>query len=238
MKQLVIVCGGRGSRLSINYPKILVKIKSKTILEHLIELAKFHGFEKIILLSGYKSHSIKFFIKKKKLFKKIKIIKDKKKLGNGGALLNSIKYLDDEFCLIYGDILTNIDLTKMYKFFKIKKSNLTIVVNKNNNFKDSNLLIFDKKKVVKKLYFYPHKKIPKNSYSNEAIFMCKKKIFSFIDKKFFKQKTDFFKNLIPEILKFSKSHAFKSNHFIIDCGTLKRVKIANSKFKSLAKKNV
>ena len=67
MKQLVVVCGGRGSRLGINYPKILVKIKSKTILEHLIELAKFHGFEKIILLSGYKSHSIKFFIKKKKI---------------------------------------------------------------------------------------------------------------------------------------------------------------------------
>lgn len=232
MKQLVVMCGGRGTRLNLNYPKILVKIKSKTILEHLIELAKAHKFKKIILLSGYKSNSIKFFVKKKKLFKEIKIIKDKTKLGNGGAILNSLNHFDDEFCLIYGDILTNIDLTKMYKFFKIKKSNLTIVVNKNNNFKDSNLLTFDRKKIVKKLHFYPHKKIPKNSYSNEAIFMCKKKIFHLINKKLFKQKTDFFKNLIPEILKFSKLHAFKSNQFIIDCGTPKRIKIANSKFKS------
>ena len=65
MKQLVIVCGGKGTRLNKSYPKILVRIKKKTILEHLLELARKNKFSKILLLTGHKSEMIKNFIKKK-----------------------------------------------------------------------------------------------------------------------------------------------------------------------------
>lgn len=69
MRQLVIMCGGRGTRLKLlknNLPKCLVKVGNKTLLEHQITLAKKHDFKEIILLTGYKSSLIKSFIKKKK----------------------------------------------------------------------------------------------------------------------------------------------------------------------------
>ena len=64
----------------------------------------------------------KKFIKKNNILEQIKIIKDKKKLGTGGALLSAFKHLDKEFLLIYGDIFTNMNLKKMYTFFKKKKN--------------------------------------------------------------------------------------------------------------------
>lgn len=128
MKQLVIMSGGKSRRLRVlgsKYPKCLVKINKKTLLEYQIQLAKKNKFNNIIILTGYKYQIINKFLKKKKLFNNIITIKDKKNLGNGGALLNALEYLEDEFCLIYGDILTNINLYKLYLFFK--KKNLIFV---------------------------------------------------------------------------------------------------------------
>ena len=148
MDQLVIMCGGTGTRLKRKTPKALVKINNQTILEYQLILAKKFKFNKVVLLTGYKSKEIKKFLKKKNLFKNIKIVEDKKKLGNGGAILNSLKYLDDHFCLIYGDILTNLNLSKMRSFYRYVNSDITLVVNKNNNFKDSNLVTFNKEKII------------------------------------------------------------------------------------------
>lgn len=233
------MCGGKGTRLKIlknKYPKCLVKINKKTLLEHQIQLAKKYKFKEIILLTGHKYSIINKFLKKK-LFKKIITVKDKKKLGNGGALLNALEYLENEFCLIYCDILTNINLYKLYLFFKKKKSDFCLVVNKNNNFHDSNLVKFNNNKKITNIYLYPHKKILKDCYSNESIFMCKKNKLVNIKKKFFNKKSDFVKDLIPKLLKISKIFAYKTNEYIIDCGTPERLKEARINFKSIFKKN-
>lgn len=233
MNQLVIMCGGEGTRLrslKINYPKCFLKINKKTLLEHQILLAKQYNFKNIILLTSYKSSMISKFLKKKKLFKDIKIIKDKKRLGTGIALLNAINYLDKEFCLIYCDILTRINLNKFYIFFKKKKSDISLVINKNSNFKDSNLVKINKNHEIINLYSYPHKNHPINCYSNEAIFMCKKKIFLNIKKKFSKKRVDFVKDLIPKLFNKIKIFGYKTSEYIIDCGTPLRLEQAKSTF--------
>jgi NDP-sugar pyrophosphorylase family protein len=237
MKQLVIMCGGKCTRLKSlknNLPKCLVKVGNKTLLQHQITLAKKHDFNEIILLTGYKSSLIKSFIKKKKLFNNIKVIKDKKNLGNGGALLNAYSHLDKNFCLIYCDILTNINLTNLNFFFKKNNCNILLVVNKNDNFKDSNLVTFNKKKIINNFYFYPHKKISTNSFSNEAIFLIKKDCLKIIRDRFFRKKTDFVQNLLPYLFYEKKInlHAYRSSKYIIDCGTLERLKKATYDFKN------
>jgi len=230
MKQAVIMCGGVGSRLKKKIPKILVKINKKTILEYQLHLFRKYGFKKFILLTSYKSKLIENFIKKKNFYKNIKIIKENKRLGTGGALLNSIEHLENEFCLIYGDILTNINLKKMYYFFKIKKCDSCLVINKNDNYQDSNLLTIYKNFKIKDFYFYPHKKIPKNSYSNEAIFMFKKKFFKNLNKKKLIEKPDLVRDILPLSKLKKKIYGFKTKDFIIDCGTPKRLKIARLNF--------
>ena len=138
--------------------------------------------------------------------------------------------------MIYCDILTNIDLYKLYLFFKKKKSDFCLVVNKNNNFHDSNLIKFNNNKIISNIYLYPHKKIPKNCYTNESIFMCKKNKLENIKKKFFNKKSDFVKDLVPELLKTSNISAYKTNEYIIDCGTSERLREARINFRSIFKK--
>lgn len=68
MKQLVIMSGGKSRRLRVlgsKYPKCLVKINKKTLLEYQIQLAKKNKFNNIIILTGYKYQIINKFLKKK-----------------------------------------------------------------------------------------------------------------------------------------------------------------------------
>ena len=223
--------GTRLKKLKNKNPKCLLKINKKTLLEYQIILAKKFKFKSIILLTGYKSSLINNFLKKKKLFANIKIIKDKKNLGNGSALMNAINYLDDEFFLIYCDILTKINLKKFYTFSKKKNSDLSLVVNKNSNFEDSNLVTLNKNQMINNFYFYPHKKFPKNCYSNEAIFICKKNKLLMIKKKFYEKEADFVKDIIPKLLKKIKIFGYKTSEYIIDCGTPERLEAAKKTFK-------
>ena len=59
---VIVLCGGKGQRLrplTSDIPKPLVKIKSKALLEYIINhLLKFN-IKNIIVASGYKSHLIK-----------------------------------------------------------------------------------------------------------------------------------------------------------------------------------
>ena len=41
-------------------------------------------------------------------------------LGTAGGVKNNSWFLDETFCIVSGDALTNIDLTEMYKFHKEK----------------------------------------------------------------------------------------------------------------------
>ena len=63
--QLVLLAAGKGSRLPKkyrNYPKCMVHIRNKNILEHNIEFYNKFKFKTII--SGYKSNKLKNFIQK------------------------------------------------------------------------------------------------------------------------------------------------------------------------------
>tara|TARA_B100000073_G_scaffold348438_1_gene367286 strand:+ start:3142 stop:3939 length:798 start_codon:yes stop_codon:yes gene_type:complete len=60
--ELVILCGGKGSRLAeetISKPKPLVEIGGKPILWHIMKLYSFYGVKRFILTLGYKGYMIK-----------------------------------------------------------------------------------------------------------------------------------------------------------------------------------
>ena len=87
---LVILCGGKGSRLkklTKNIPKPLLKINNIEFLNYIINFYQKYNFRKIYLLAGYKGRQIK---KKfdKKLFNliKVEVIIEKFPMGTAGCL--------------------------------------------------------------------------------------------------------------------------------------------------------
>ncbi len=125
--KVVILAGGRGSRLSeytSSIPKPMVKIVGVPILKRIIGIYKNYGFNEFIVASGYKSEIIKSYFKKNK---NIKVIFTGKNTMTGGRIKRLEKYLNKErFLLTYGDGLCDINLKKLIKFHEKNKNIVTL----------------------------------------------------------------------------------------------------------------
>ena len=118
--KVVILCGGLGSRLSEETrvkPKPMVKIGSKPILIHIMEIYKKYGFNEFILAAGYKFQVIKKYFNKNRRFN-VKVINTGQKSLTGKRIYRLKKLLQKEkdFMLTYGDGLSNQNLNKLLKF--------------------------------------------------------------------------------------------------------------------------
>jgi len=115
----IILAGGRGKRLRpiTDYvPKSLVPLKNIPIIEWQIKYLKKYGVSEVIICTGYKTKMIENYLGMKNLGVKIKFSIEKSPLGTGGAIKKAGKMIHDKsFFVINGDVITNIDLTKLTK---------------------------------------------------------------------------------------------------------------------------
>ena len=124
--QLVILAGGKGSRLKEITKKeskpMLKIIDKKTFLELLIENLSRYPIDKILILCGYKYKNIfKKFHNKKINRIKITCIKEKKPLGTAGALRNASNLLEDNFFMCNGDTYFDINILDLFISKKKKR---------------------------------------------------------------------------------------------------------------------
>jgi glucose-1-phosphate cytidylyltransferase len=150
---VVILCGGMGTRLreETEYkPKPLVTIGEMPILWHIMKHYSHHGFRDFILCLGYKGHLIKeFFLNFPWMANDVTLhLKNHRQeihgthpaedwritfadtglhTQTGGRLLRVRKYIrSDNFCLTYGDGLSNVDLQKVVAYHRAKKKIATL----------------------------------------------------------------------------------------------------------------
>ena len=117
--QSVILAGGVGSRLKpiTDYvPKSLIPINNIPLIEWQIKQLKKFKINDFIICTGYKTDQIQNYLEQKENFgSKIQYSIEKTPLETGGAIKKAAKLIKDKsFLVINGDIITSIDVTKMY----------------------------------------------------------------------------------------------------------------------------
>ena len=115
-----IMAGGFGTRLrplTDNCPKPMLKVGDKPMLEHTIRRFADLGFTNFYISTHYLSHVIRdYFSDGSELGVKITYVHEDTPLGTGGALgLLPRDKIKQPIILMNGDILTNLDFTKMLK---------------------------------------------------------------------------------------------------------------------------
>ena len=160
--QCIILAGGVGSRLgkiTKKTPKPLINVNNKPFINYIIKNFYRQGIRNFLILTWYKNH---LFIKNlNNNFKdaKIKIVKEKKKLGTAGALRNSINHLKENFFVTNGDTFFDINIRDLE--FKTKKnfSKIGVALKSSLEYKNSLSYKINSKKIVTS--FKKNKKIKK-----------------------------------------------------------------------------
>ena len=147
----VILAGGFGTRISEETylkPKPLIEIGGMPLLWHIMKIYSAHGINDFVICCGYKGYMIKeyfanyflhmsdvtFDIKNNKMEIHqmnaepwtITLIDTGDQTMTGGRIKRIEKYVDDTFCLTYGDGLSDVNITKLIEFHKKNKTIATV----------------------------------------------------------------------------------------------------------------
>lgn len=127
-----IMAGGLGLRLrplTNDYPKPLLKVGSKPILETVIENLCEYGFYRIYLLVNYKAEMIKeYFGKGARIGVELRYIHEDKKLGTAGGLSLITDNFSEPIIVMNGDILTKLNFLQLLEFHNKAKPQITMCI--------------------------------------------------------------------------------------------------------------
>ncbi|MDR2717107.1 MAG: HAD-IIIA family hydrolase [Treponema sp.] len=141
--QVVIMAGGKGTRVSSiasDIPKPMIPICGKPILEHQIECLKKNGLTGITIGVGHLGWHIKdYFGDGSRFGCAISYYTETEPLGTAG-MLYKLKNLSDDFILLNGDVIFDIDFSRMIAFHAGKKAQVTLAVHPNSHPFDSALI--------------------------------------------------------------------------------------------------
>ena len=144
--QAVILAGGKGTRLypyTVAMPKPLVPVGDLPILEIVIRRLKQYKVKEIIVSTGHLAELIEAYFKDgKKWGVRIRYAREDRPLGTAGAIKN-ISCLDDNFILMNGDVLTDINYHKLFNFHLKHKGIATLSIIRRDIFVDFGVIKTD-----------------------------------------------------------------------------------------------
>ena len=116
MKALILAAG-EGTRLrplTLDRPKPMLSVGGQPILEHLVTLLRVHGVTEIAINLHYKPDVIvSHFGDGGRFGVSITYSPEERLLGSAGAAKQLAWFLDEPFIVLYGDVLTDLDLTSL-----------------------------------------------------------------------------------------------------------------------------
>lgn len=139
----VILAGGLGSRISEETsvrPKPMVEIGGRPILWHILKIYSAHGINDFVICCGFKGYLIKEYFANYFLHTsdvtfdlsansmqvhrrhaepwKVTLVDTGESTQTGGRLKRIAPYLDEDFCMTYGDGLSDVDIRALIAFHR------------------------------------------------------------------------------------------------------------------------
>jgi glucose-1-phosphate cytidylyltransferase len=113
--QVIILCGGRGTRLNGERPKPLIEIGGRPIVWHVISIYARQGFERFLLLTGYQGERVAEFARGTSWPDGVRVECADTGLDTptGGRVHRVRERLEEPFCLTYADGVADIDLSAL-----------------------------------------------------------------------------------------------------------------------------
>ncbi len=218
------MAGGKGKRLKdviYDIPKPLAPINEKPLLDYIIQHAKNNGCDNIIITTGYLGEKIKDHVEKNNYGIPVRISQENKPLGTAGSLLLIKTLLEDEFFVLYGDVFTTINLSKIFKFHKQKKSDGTLALHTSDHPQDSTVVKIDNNSKILNFVEKPGDDWGKyGNLTTTPLYVLKKGVLNFIPEN---KEIDIAKDIFPQMVKAGKNlFGYLTNEYAKDMGTPER----------------
>lgn len=237
----VIMAGGKGTRISSvasDIPKPMIKIDGVPVLEREIECLRKQGFDDIILTVGHLGNIITEYFGDgsgispatgKTFGVHIEYYFEKEPLGNAGALFRIKDKLTEDFLLLNGDAVFDIDFNRFVKYHKEKGGLVTLFTHPNSHPYDSGLIVADENGAVAQ-WLNKEDERPKyyKNRVNAGLHVISPKV---LDKEITTPKVDLDRQILKPLSGTGKMFVYDSSEYVKDMGTPDRYRSVCRDFK-------
>jgi NDP-sugar pyrophosphorylase family protein len=217
----MILAAGEGTRLrplTLTLPKALLPIGRNPLIEHQLYWLKSHGIQEVIINLHHFGERIKNLLGDGSHFgMKICYSPEKSPLGTAGGVRNASHCFDSTFVVVYGDVLTNFDLSAMVKFHQQKNAMATLAIFEPQNACAVGIVELNEDRRI--LSFVEKPQSPIASLANGGIYVLEREVLSYIPEQAF---SDFAYDVFPKLIQLCLplyGYVLKPNDYLIDIGT-------------------
>lgn len=228
----VIMAGGFGKRIAKFYtdrPKPMIEVCGKPVLEHQIENLKEFGITDIIIVVHHmKEKIIRYFGDGSKFGVNISYYEEESPLGTAGALVQIKDRLSDSFLLINGDLIFDIDFSRMIDYHTEKNALATLFVHPNSHPHDSELVVCNSDGTVTDWLRNDGSGNYRNCVNAGVHILSKEVLDSGFDSKELNLRTD----IIMPFIGTGRVFAYRSAEYVKDMGTYDRLRHVSADFEN------
>jgi mannose-1-phosphate guanylyltransferase/phosphomannomutase len=218
----VIMAGGEGTRLrplTSNQPKPMIHLANRPMMEHIVRLLQRHGFDDIVVTVAFLANQIRsYFGDGSEFGVRMVYATEETPLGTAGSVRNAMDELDERFLVISGDVLTDIDLSRIVAFHEEKGALATIGLTAVENPLEFGIVITDEDGTIQRFLEKPGWGQVFSDTVNNGIFVLEPEIFDYIapDKP-----VDFSSEVFPKLLEEERPlYGYVCDGYWEDVGTI------------------
>ncbi len=221
--QAVIMAGGKGTRIASianDIPKPMIRICGKPVLQYQIECLEKQDITKITLVIGHLGSCIKEYFGDGSRFNvQVTYIEEKEPLGTAGALYYLKDTVHDDFLLINGDIIFDVDFGRFLRFHREKAVCATIFTHPNDHPYDSGLVAVDRDGYVTK---WMHREDERGTYKNRVNAGLHILLAELLEMFQEAKRTDLDRDILKTLIPQRQLAAYDSPEYVRDMGTPER----------------
>lgn len=226
--QVAILAGGAGTRLKPvtgDKPKALAEVAGTPLIGRQIALAARSGARRVTIVAGYGADALKAYCGDGRTFGiAVDWIVEPRPMGSAGAVLAGLDRFDDDFIVLYGDVVLDVDLARLWGRHDGAGADGTLFVHPNDHPKDSDLVEVDHAGRIRR--FHPYPRPPGADHANlvnAGLYALRRE--GLRELGLAEETPDFAKHVFPRMIAAGRIlHAYRSPEYIKDAGTPERLR--------------
>jgi D,D-heptose 1,7-bisphosphate phosphatase len=218
--QTIIMAGGKGTRvaeIARDIPKPMIPIRGKPVLEYQIEALLRSGLEDITVVVGHLGEHIKAYFDKGPYKKYLRYYTETEPLGTAGALFKLD--LEDAFFLINGDLIFDVDFSRIEACHRSRNALATLVSHPNSHPFDSALLVTDAEGRIIRWIGKEEERLYYKNRVNTGIHILTRELIRGAQKGLAAAKVDLDRDILKGALSTGRIFAYDTPEYIKDMGT-------------------
>ena len=227
----MILAAGHGTRLrplTLETPKVLLPVGGIPLIEHTLIWLKGYGISQVAINLHHLGEKVMSFLGDgSRLGINISYSAEKTLLGTAGGVKRMAHFFDSTFIVVYGDVLTNFDLSDMLSFHRVKNSLGTLALLEVPNPWDVGVVKTNQSGRLLSFVEKPPRGSKTSNLGSGGVYVLEKEIFNYIPDDGY---SDFAYDIFPKLTELALpvyGYRLKPGDYLIDIGTIDKYRQAN-----------